>query len=57
MSQAGVTKISYAPDIFRCDSTRSIIGRMPSSLEMASDWFCGLAAFYGSPPKGVGSTF
>ena len=32
-----VTNISYAPSISRRFSTRSIKGRIPSSLEMASD--------------------
>jgi len=29
---------SYAPNISRLDRTRAIKGRMPNSVEMASDW-------------------
>ncbi len=40
---------SYARKISRLDSTRSIRGRMPSSLEMASDSSNRDMAFSGSP--------
>ena len=37
MNSADLRNLSYAPSISRRDSTRSINGRMPNSLEMARD--------------------